>query len=755
MIGPLPHVLVLCLLGLLAPQDAEPTAPVVLSGGFVLPGGDPASGVQLELEVFRRTTGEQQHLSTVTDAEGRFDLTVAPGDEFFHLEARLAEHAVVRWNWSELQPGELVDLGTVPLARAGTVVGRIVDADGEFPGGTWRVGLRRLGQRGGWPPPDHVMADPRSGVFRLESLHPGLVTVSAMSQHADHTDRIELRVVADREVEALLAYGGPDPDASISVEVFDIYPFMFASSTVRLVDEDGTVRVAGRGRHPKFDDLPDGVYRLVIDDPHYQLWSRDGIRPGEDLQAVLEGGASLRVEVVDEQTGAPVMHYSLAVAYDASERPHEEPLISGDEPAPTDGVVMGLVCAPLTLVARAPGRPDTRVHVAVLVRGEVTPVRIAIPPARETVGRVLDVDGGTPIAGALVEWIRGPELVRRVPSYWAEDTTVEETVPAEEVLTTGPDGRFRLTRAEDGVHHLRVHWTPWLSEEFRIEIPQPPGEELSFVAPPHGWVEGRLRLPEVLDGIEVELHASQDRSTVDMGPQQTTVELEPDGTFRAGPFGPGEASFELALRQYDGQSERHMSHSLGSVEIRAGETATVAFDARKELRGCISARVTLNGRPFVGGRVRLWKPEHSRDEHLVDDAGRALLTLVRPGTRRLAVWSSDRRWVWCAPHPVEVLPGRCTEVVLEVGLRERAVRFVDSKSGESMVEARVGWKMGCGSDMLTDSATTDATGQIVLTLPDGDVRFYAIDRPASFAPPVSVDWGEGDGEVVVKLATPH
>ena len=156
----------------------EPGEPMVLSGRFELPSGDPAIGVKLELEVFRRVPRETERLSVVSDAQGRFELSVAPGREFSRLEARLAEHATVRWNWSELA-GEHVDLGTVPLARAGVVVGRIVDAAGEFPGGTWLVGLQRMGQLGGWPPPDHVMAEAGTGFFRLEALHPGPVWVRA------------------------------------------------------------------------------------------------------------------------------------------------------------------------------------------------------------------------------------------------------------------------------------------------------------------------------------------------------------------------------------------------------------------------------------------------------------------------------------------------------------------------------------------------------------------------------------------------
>lgn len=740
----LPLVLVLGLLGPVPPQDSEP---VVLSGRFVLPSGDPATGVQLGLEVFRRVTREPEHLSTVTDADGRFELTVAPSDDFFRLEARLPEHATVRWRWSELRAGEHVDLGTVPLARAGVVVGRIVDAAGEFPGGIWRVGLRRPGQRGGWPPPDRVMAEASTGIFRLEGLHPGPVEVRAHSQHADFTETVHLQVVGDREVEVELPYRGPDPEASLSVGLLrEPDP-----AAIRLVGEDGAVLTADPGRwEVQFDDLPDGAYRLEIDDLRYRLWSRDGVRPGEHVDVELQGGATLRVEVVDGETGAAVTRYSLAVTYDA-ERPHEVPLASADEPAPADGMFEGLICAPFTLVARAPGRPDTRVHVDVPARGEVTPVRIAVPPARETVGRVVDADGRTLFPGAHVEWIRGPKLVRRVPSR-RDDKIVEEPVPAEEVLTTGPDGLFRVTRAEDGVHHLRVHWSPWLSEERRIEVPLPPGEELTFVAPPHGWVEGRVRLPDVLDDIEVELHASTDRRRVYRDFQRTTVELESDGTFRAGPIPSGEARLSLSVRQRNGHST---SQHLSNVEVRAGETTTVAFDVRQELPGCIRARVTLNGRPFVGAWVRLQKPEFPRSEQTIDDAGRALLTLVRPGTRRLTVWSAERRWVWCAPGSVDVLPGRCTDVVLKVAVHERSVHFVDAETGASMANTRVGWKMGCDGDMVTNSATTDATGRIVLTLPEGDVRFHAIDRPASYAPPVRIEWGEGEGEVVVELATPR
>ena len=72
----------------------EPGEPMVLSGRFELPSGDPAIGVKLELEVFRRVTRETERLSVVSDAQGRFELSVASGREFSRLEASKASNSI-------------------------------------------------------------------------------------------------------------------------------------------------------------------------------------------------------------------------------------------------------------------------------------------------------------------------------------------------------------------------------------------------------------------------------------------------------------------------------------------------------------------------------------------------------------------------------------------------------------------------------------------------------------------------------------
>ena len=155
-----------------------------------------------------------------------------------------------------------------------------------------------------------------------------------------------------------------------------------------------------------------------------------------------------------------------------------------------------------------------------------------------------------------------------------------------------------------------------------------------------------------------------------------------------------------------------------------------------------------NGADVVAGHVVM----PGRQRRTIDEAGRAFLGLVRPGAHWLTVYHADRSWVWCVPRLIEVLPGRCTNVELELAIQERKIQFVDAESGESLSDTRVAWTLGCPWNRLHSSATTDATGRLVLTIPDGEMRFHVVDRTATLAESI-VEWGEGLGEVVVELAT--
>src|SRR5262249_51158916 len=119
-----------------------------------------------------------------SDAEGKIDLRFAPppGSHYsFSFEARLHGYAGVAWSPRVLTQGEIVDLGEVMLLSGGTVVGSVVDADGNLIlGKSWTIHARSIGLSA-FEDRDETdvsaAVDPRTGHFRAEDVMPGRVEV--------------------------------------------------------------------------------------------------------------------------------------------------------------------------------------------------------------------------------------------------------------------------------------------------------------------------------------------------------------------------------------------------------------------------------------------------------------------------------------------------------------------------------------------------------------------------------------------------
>lgn len=121
------------------PSEVERSELATVRGRLLFADGSAAGGVLLALhgregnDARIREHGVPdgwQDLEAASGTEGAFELAFDPQRAFaFDLEASLARHATVRWNWGEILPGARIDVGDVRIEPAGTIVGRIVGMD--------------------------------------------------------------------------------------------------------------------------------------------------------------------------------------------------------------------------------------------------------------------------------------------------------------------------------------------------------------------------------------------------------------------------------------------------------------------------------------------------------------------------------------------------------------------------------------------------------------------------------------------------
>ncbi|MEM7309686.1 MAG: sigma-70 family RNA polymerase sigma factor [Planctomycetota bacterium] len=721
------------------------TAPSV-RGRVLLADGGPAAGCAVVLSAsqpFSSAAAEPIRAQIPAGDDGVFELALdAPEESAFLLHIAHPRYVEERRAWVHEANAGVHDVGDVVLEPAGSITGRVIDASGApLVEGVELFAHRTRGSRTAGE------LDPATGAFRVDGLRAGNLRVTARHTTGRKVERV-VEVVPFTEAEVELVFD-PSPSRRLVVGIVGSH-----RRSLDLPASSITLHGAASGpRHPRrsneftfsstqdyvFEDLGEDVYRIEISAPRCAPWSRDGVRPGTRVSAVLDSSCGVRLEVTDSD-GARVERWSVAVDYDAPlpgvwVGPTALPLIdAGDEP-PDGGIVRGVFPGDMRLFVEAPDHGSGEVLVRGLRAGELRDVAVELASERPLEGRVVLADGATPAAGVDVQLTRGdkPGRTRRQAPF-GSGLIVSETT------TSDADGRFAFA-AKPGTWTVRALWSERLHATQTVVLGQ---AELNVVLrrPASGSLVADVLLPEVDPRLELKLAVTSDPSSA-----RGSVRIEKDGPVSLGEQPAGEHGFQLSIMQ-TGVLGR--TCEVGRVTVEAGRENEVLLDLRATCPGALDFSLRAGGAPVTGGALEA-SPEGHESALLafagVEESGTGSFGPMTPGWYRLAYRAPGQRWAWEWPDLVEVLPGAVGSVELGIDLVERTLRVLDPM-GTPAAATKIRVKTAVGSRLVWGSTamTTDATGRATLTLPAGAARVVVKGHE-----PVDVDWRAGEGELEVRL----
>lgn len=776
--------LLACLVPLLPPTFQDPPQPTEhdacrIHGQLVDEAGAPVSGVQIRVKGWGANSSRKKRFGTPknwvdpgpfeSDADGRFDFGFVPPQAFqFTIACTHADWANLGWRWSQIELGEVRNLGVVRLERPGVIAGHIVDGQGELLSEGWRVMASMRGQadhhRG--ISTKHTGVDPDTGTFRFTDLPPGQVQLTATSLAGERLKPVMVTSSAEEESWIELVHKGATARDSIFVQTSSA-PFIFAPTEI----EPGAIQaIDASGKSWPFKPFPNrpwewsvsgltpGPYAIRVESPLFLPWSREDVNVGAKVIVNLTGRGELALQVLDAQ-GQPLPAYAMSLR--PKGHSHAPDLQTLTQPLPIDGLYSSIVPGEYELAIEAPGyTPHVQNEVRIL---DAVPLELSIRmrPTTTVGGRVLYADD-SPAAGLVVQATPGSQAGHNGPmtgsmsrTDWVNGKQVTSELPyRQEEVSTDAEGRFQLTGLGTGLHTLRVIVSPWARVDQTCELGSD-SDELVLILPALGAIEGQIVFDE--ERPEGDLHVDQplfvDGMTLGQlrGNPFPGAPVDEEGRFQLGPLLAGDQELSLMATKSTASGSSRGSQQTFRVPVTAGPPTQYTLSLVKE-PGPHSAelRITLGGQPIeqaIGLYIRHseeWDSQGRQRLPRMELAEGGLCTVegLEPGNYTVAARSNDS-WNWQFPEPLTLGPNSASSITLDVPRVERTIRIQDPQ-GKPRAATPI-WHGINPFNFPAAPLTTDDQGTLTLTLVPG--RYYfslqqTVDRRAERLPYVTWEAGQ-------------
>ncbi len=769
----------------------------ILRGQLVDQFGAPVANAEVHLDQIegRPFPGEEESADewkdpgpVTTDAEGRFVFQlVLDRPRMFAARGEFEDRFEAHSSWQMLEPGEAVDLGTIPVRPAGSLRVQVVDPQGVLVTERgWQVEVQPL----------HLPT--RSGAFARVSLSlgqeydetaqkhfscvpVGRVRVEASSERGSVAIAQEVEILEGVEQEVQLLYTGGDPRKRIVVNVRSEAYFSY-------VPEDLTVQAWLPGEKPRtapwtenrrqyiISNLDPGAYTVEIEHPTFASWRQEGVQPGTIVEAGLRGSASILLEVTDGATGHPLDDYELLIGYLGLWIPDRlETLRGRDEPLPEFGLYTGFLPTvfrgskhshPILpeifeLGVRCPGYPDQRFPVEHLEPGEARRIQAVLLPGTRLEGQVFLADGRTAAAETEVTLTRGYNagiVGGGSVGYGRGQEGYTRSVARQ--CKTDSDSRFHFDETDRGTWTVCASLGEWVSADETFELKGESERRLTLRLPESGTVSGRVLLPDgegrygvFLSAPRVEPDYPHSRSIDLLG----STDLDEEGRFHLGALPAGELELSVILRA-PSQAGGYSNWEIGareSIQVRAGEETKCLIDASRSDLATVRLRLEVYGAPSstmafqllsAEPRVQLRSVRTTRGE--VRDGYRHL-GVFESGKWQLVLVAGDRSWRWYRPEVLDLYRGEKARIEVELHHVDGELRFLEEGSGEVLANCEIPWEASLfpsGAGVSPPPLHTDDDGRVRLRLPAGELELHLGHAP------VRLTWPPAEPEeIVVKL----
>jgi hypothetical protein len=428
-----------------------------------------------------------------------------------------------------------------------------------------------------------------------------------------------------------------------------------------------------------FGSVPRGKYTVEVRHPRHVTWTKEDVVPGMPVWAQLTPNAGIALRVVDDETGGELRDYVPTLETPSTQGAARQRILTRSKTT-SEAVLYAIPSGDHSLKVEVAGYESTRVPLRGLVDHET----------RDVVARLK--------SGVWVGITNTPDpnaCARTAPELPEEAWLVGRLRQECEIPARGLWVRGTAVRAVD-VEQRRM------SSETDDRV-----RSLSSGPP----------------------HRNQKR-------EDAAQEVQPDGSFRLGPYPPGFVRVELQLPGMDwSMAPRYgltdgTSIILGDVELRAGEETVRDFVLPVGPPGRVRVHVNAECGSYEDLIVELHESWNRGPVALcaLDRRGVATTAPILAGEFMLVVRPIDRGWVHVESDPVTVRSGEIVEANVNVRVFAGALRVLDAETGEHIAKAQL--LLSLVHDKVQSRAVyrTDPTGSIQGLMAPGEYRAQTYDR---------------------------